>query len=251
MVRSSQAFQRSHCGTRRSRSHRPIGPWSSVSRGRWGRWCQAPHSAAAPLASKKYIGGVVGCGALCHPVVNRYKRGLTAGYGGAQRWQPGCAAEVQSTEAPCAAMGLPRLLLIPCCSGCPGWAEAPGRGGIGAPSAWGSPRPNAPHFPGRWGSGGYQGCSGSLRFPWLWGWCLVRLRPTAPLNSPPRRRGIPSPLRSVGIHTKGEGDVCLWGGGQPWEPGIRGPWIDGCYGSTREIIRAITKRACGGDGFRR
>lgn len=65
-------------------------------------------------------------------------------------------------------------------------------------------------------------CSPGLqRLPWIQlplGGCLVRLRPTAPLNSPPRRRGIPSPLRCVGIHT-GEEGMCVFGGReQPWGP---------------------------------
>ena len=172
----------------------------------------------AALTPKRYRDGIVDGGGIAYPVVNRYKRGLTAGHGSPRQWQPGPAADVQSTEAPAAAMDRPRLLLIPCCIGCPGWIEAPGRGGIGASSAWGSPRPNAPHFSGAYGVSGHHGCSGSSG---RWVGVSYGFAPQRPWNSPPRRRGIPSPLRSVGIHTKGKGDVCLWGGEQRRRPGIR------------------------------
>lgn len=128
--------------------------------------------------------------------------------------------------------------------------SAPPAGGDCASSASGdTPTKCATFFR---GAGG-EWAPGLQRLRWiplLLGWCLVRLRPTAPLNSPPRRRGIPSPLRSVGIHEEKEGMCVLGGWRAAVRPGIRGgPWIDGCYGSTREIIRSITKRACGGVAF--
>lgn len=218
-----------------------------------GRCCQAPQTAAVPLASKEYIGGVVECGALCHPVVNRYKRGLTGGSSPVRCWQHGSAADVPSTESPCSTVTLPWLLLIPWLRPLPKVDRHPPPGGIAHRALQGSPRPNAPHFSGALGALVTRWSPGLQRLPWIplsLGWCLVRLRPTAPLNSPPRRRGIPSPLRSVGIHEEKEGMCVLGGWRAAVRPGIRGgPWIDGCYGSTREIIRSITKRACGGGVF--
>ncbi len=131
--------------------------------------------------------------------------------------------------------------------------SAPPAGGIGPAQRWGDPPTKCAIFSGLlwvcW-SPGLQRLPWVRRFAWLWGWCLVRLRPTAPLNSPPRRRGIPAALRSAGIHAMEEGMCVLGGWRAAVRPGIRGgPWIDGCYGSTREIIRSITKRACGGEAF--
>ena len=133
----------------------------------------------------------------------------------------------------------PRLLL--------GRIGTPGRGGCCSERLGGPPDQMRHIFPvlcGEWSSG-VQQLPGPPLMPWLWGWCLVRLRPTAPLNSPPRRRGIPSALRSVGIHEE-KGDVCVRGWGEPWDP-----WSNGCQGVTREIIRSITKRACRGEAFGR
>jgi hypothetical protein len=193
---------------------------------------------------------MVGCGALYHPDVNRYISGLTCGFCPAWCWLHGPAADVQSTETPCSTVNLPWLLLVPWLRPLPRVDRHPPPGGDCAPSASGDPPTKCATF--FRGAGG-EWAPGLQRLRWiplLLGWCLVRLRPTAPLNSPPRRRGIPSPLRSVGIHEEKEGMCVLGGWRAAVRPGIRGePWIDGCYGSTREIIRSIAKRACGGVAF--
>lgn len=130
-----------------------------------------------------------------------------------------------------------------------GRSATPAGGGLRVERFRGPPDQMRHIFPGYWVR--WAPVLQRLRWiPLLLGWCLVRLRPTAPLNSPPRRRGIPSPLRSVGIHEEGKGMCALGGWRAAVRPGIRGgPWMDGCYGSTREIIRSITKRACGEEGF--
>jgi hypothetical protein len=196
---------------------------------------------------------MVGWGGLCHTETNRYKRWLTAGHGSPRTRRPQTAADVQSTETPCSTINLLWLLLIPWLRPLPRVDRRPPTGGGLRAERWGDPPTKCAIFSGLlwvcW-SPVLQRLPWVRRFAWLWGWCLVRLRPTAPLNSPPRRRGIPSPLRSVGIRTGEEGMCVLGGWRAAVRPGIRGgPWIDGCYGSTREIIRSITKRARGGEAF--
>jgi hypothetical protein len=95
--------------------------------------------------------------------------------------------------------------------------RGPRQGGVAAPSAWGSPRPNAPHFPGCWGSMGARAAVD----PVVAG--LVS-RTASPHSAPGTARlaGGASRLRCApsGFTRRGRG-MCLWGGEQPWRPGIR------------------------------
>ena len=172
---------------------------------------------------------MVGCGALCRPVVNRYIKGLTCGPSLVRCWLYGSAADVQSTETPCGTLSLPRLLLMASWQRPAGVDRHPPQGGIARRALQGSPRPNAPHFSGAMGAVGTRAAavpgwvsdSGLRNFrttglPVVAGLVSRSASPHSAPEQPASPAGHPvSAALRRDSHEGGGGCVCSGGGEQP------------------------------------
>ncbi len=176
-------------------------------------------SPCGPPASSQYIGGMVGTGAFCCPVVNRYRKGLTDGLMPPSSTARRLSVLVTCTETPCSTVALPSLLLGSSALRFSWVGQAPGRGGTGAERLRGPPEQMRHIF------SGALGVSAPVvqRIPLLWGGCLVRLRPPAPLEQPASPAGHPgSASLRRDSRTGEEGMRVLWG----WRAAL-GAWNQG------------------------